>query len=308
MDLSKYEKKIYSQNGEDGIIQQIFNTIGTINKYYVEFGVEDGTECNTKNLRENKWLGLMMDGGNENKDIGLYKHYITYDNIIELFKHYNVPNKFDLLSIDIDYNNFYVLYKILKSKKYKPRLIITECSAWWEGEEIVIYDQYYTWDCNKSNYVGGSPIAYKRLFEKYGYTIIYNDKSSVNLFAVQNKYAHMFIQYKTHIHPTQKTNIIAFIKDIYKRDTITSEEILSKKIKITRLTKINNLIELYLQTLQTKILILLKFIKNKDWKNADEIRENIVLEVLDNIHMKHKYKKIIRTQTINKLICRCANV
>ncbi len=142
MDLSKYEKKIYSQNGEDGIIQQIFNTIGTTNKYYVEFGVEDGSECNTKNLRENKWLGLMMDGGNENKDIGLYKHYITYNNIIDLFRHHNVPNRFDLLSVDIDYNNFYVLYKILKSKKYKPRVIITECSAWWGGGgDIEIYDQ-----------------------------------------------------------------------------------------------------------------------------------------------------------------------
>jgi hypothetical protein len=43
MDLAESEKKVYSQNGEDGIIEKIFETIGTTNKTYVEFGVEDRT-------------------------------------------------------------------------------------------------------------------------------------------------------------------------------------------------------------------------------------------------------------------------
>ena len=60
-DLSQYEKKIYSQNGEDGVIEKIFEIIGTKNKHYVEFGVEDDTErntrtiCKTLNVSLGKW-------------------------------------------------------------------------------------------------------------------------------------------------------------------------------------------------------------------------------------------------------------
>ena len=43
--------RVYSQNDEDGVIQEIFNHIGTTNKVYVEFGASDGKECNTRFLR-----------------------------------------------------------------------------------------------------------------------------------------------------------------------------------------------------------------------------------------------------------------
>ncbi len=46
--LNLWERKYFSQNGEDGIIDEIINRIGTTTSYYVEFGVENGTECNTR--------------------------------------------------------------------------------------------------------------------------------------------------------------------------------------------------------------------------------------------------------------------
>ena len=62
--INLHEKKIYSQNGEDGIIEFIFSKLGTTNKFSVEFGVGDGFECNTIHLLENRgWKGLMMDYG-----------------------------------------------------------------------------------------------------------------------------------------------------------------------------------------------------------------------------------------------------
>jgi len=67
-DINLHEKKIYSQNGEDGILEFIFSKIGTTNKFSVEFGVGDGFECNTVYLLEKKgWNGLMMDIGTNSK-------------------------------------------------------------------------------------------------------------------------------------------------------------------------------------------------------------------------------------------------
>src|SRR5262249_30996920 len=81
IELSGYEKKEFSQNGEDGVIEAIFSFIGTIDNYFVEFGVEDGAECNTRYLREKYgWHGLMMDGFHENRAINLRKEFITAEN------------------------------------------------------------------------------------------------------------------------------------------------------------------------------------------------------------------------------------
>ena len=86
-------KKIYSQNGEDGILDFIFSKIGTTNKFSVEFGVGNGFECNTVYLLEKKgWSGLMMDYGADqdiqwkgilkkawsNKNIGFSKNIKKY--------------------------------------------------------------------------------------------------------------------------------------------------------------------------------------------------------------------------------------
>jgi len=54
LNLMNYGKKRYSQNSEDGIIEEIFRRVGTTNRFFVEFGVEDGTENNTRFLLEKR--------------------------------------------------------------------------------------------------------------------------------------------------------------------------------------------------------------------------------------------------------------
>ena len=91
INLKNFERKIYSQNGEDGITMKLIELIydDCFQKFYVEFGVENGNECNTKILRENyNWIGLQMDGNNENISINLRKEFITKENIIDLFTKY----------------------------------------------------------------------------------------------------------------------------------------------------------------------------------------------------------------------------
>src|SRR5262249_10850195 len=56
--LATSERKITSQNGEDGVIEALFGVIGVTNRYFVEFGVQDATECNSANLLWKGWTGL----------------------------------------------------------------------------------------------------------------------------------------------------------------------------------------------------------------------------------------------------------
>jgi hypothetical protein len=153
--LSKYERKIFSQNGEDGITIEIINRLNIKNGFYVEFGTQNAVECNTRILREQyNWNGLLMDGFHENADINLKKEFITRENIVNLFDKYNVPKRFNLLSIDIDFNDFYVLHKILQ--KYEIDIIILEYNAYFFPDEdaIIIYEQKGFWD--GTNYFGAS--------------------------------------------------------------------------------------------------------------------------------------------------------
>src|SRR5919204_6377034 len=59
--LLRYGFKLYSQNDEDGIIQEIFRRIGSTDRTFVEFGVETGVECNTAKLLVEGWRGLWIE-------------------------------------------------------------------------------------------------------------------------------------------------------------------------------------------------------------------------------------------------------
>lgn len=150
INLEEYEKKIYSQNSEDGVLMKLVDIIYDSDdncKYYVEFGVESGVECNTRILREKyNWNGLLMDGSNENIEINLKKHFITKDNIVNLFQKYNVPNHVNLLSIDLDFNDFYCLKELLNF--YRFDIIICEYNAShsYTEDKIVIYGEHNMWD------------------------------------------------------------------------------------------------------------------------------------------------------------------
>ena len=79
-------------------------------------------------LREKGWNtkdSLLMDGGNENLDINLRKVIFWPDNIISLFQRFNVRERFDLLSVDTDSYDWFMLEKILENN-YRPRVIIIE--------------------------------------------------------------------------------------------------------------------------------------------------------------------------------------
>jgi len=183
--INLFEQKIYSQNGEDGIIKIIFYKIVTTNKFCVEFGVGDGHGCNTRYLIEKEgWGYLHMDSGDYTKPYThIKKEFITAENINSLFRKYNVPKEFDLLSIDIDYNTYWVWRAI---KGYRPRVVVIEYNASISPTEskTVKYDPDRMWD--GTNYFGASLLTLAKLGKSKGYTLIGCDSVGINAFFVRN--------------------------------------------------------------------------------------------------------------------------
>lgn len=182
-DIKRFERRVYSQNGEDGIIQIIFDKIGVTNKYFVEFGVQDASECNCRYLRDKKgWEGLWMDAGDYQHPY-IKKEFINAENVNELFEKYNVPKEFDLLSIDIDFNDYWV-WKAIQG--YSPRVLIMEYNSSYPPTfaGTVKYDAQRYWD--GTNYFGASLLALVKISSEKGYTLIGCDSMGVNAFFVRN--------------------------------------------------------------------------------------------------------------------------
>jgi hypothetical protein len=182
-DLSLFEMRAHSQNGEDGILRIIFHKIGVTNKYCVEFGVGDGTECNTRRLvRKEGWSHLHMDC-RERPPRGVHREMITAENIQRLFVKYGVPKQFDLLSIDIDSNDYWVWKAI---EDYSPRVVVIEYNASIPPGEskTVPYNPGAAWD--HTDFYGASLRAFWKLGRSKGYTLVGCDSRGINAFFVRD--------------------------------------------------------------------------------------------------------------------------
>mmetsp|Transcript_38513 Transcript_38513/g.67959 ORF Transcript_38513/g.67959 Transcript_38513/m.67959 type:complete len:434 (+) Transcript_38513:26-1327(+) len=125
-DLGSFWASGYSQVGQDGVLWALFNVLGAGGKYYVEFGVQAGCERNTRWLAERcGWSGLLLDGGFQNSSIGLHQAFISAANIVALLQKYQVPKNIDLLSIDIDGQDWHV-WHALGEAGYRPRVLVIE--------------------------------------------------------------------------------------------------------------------------------------------------------------------------------------
>ena len=179
-----HERKVFSQNKEDGILKYIFQNIQMTNRYYVGFGTESGKERNTRYLQSRGWTGLLMDGGNENQAINLHKEFITPNNIVSLFKKYNVPIKFDLLSIDIDSTDLWIWKEI--GKVYHPRVVVTEFNSNCDLYEYWTFpnDSKQTWKGDR--HFGACLSSLYLLSRQLNYTLVYVDSNYINAFFIRS--------------------------------------------------------------------------------------------------------------------------
>ena len=203
--INKFGIKIYSQNDEDGIILYIFKHIGIKTKKFVEIGIENGTECNTTNLLKNfNWKGIQIEGSkklyNDAKiqlkkilkkkvnNLKLLNIFVTKKNINQILKR-NYGKEIDLLSIDVDGNDFWI-WKAINC--VKPRLVIIEYNSFF-GSNIsatIKYNSKFSWDHrNNKSYYGASLKALEKLGKQKKYILVGVDKNGVNAFFVRNDLA-----------------------------------------------------------------------------------------------------------------------
>jgi len=205
--IEEAEFKVFSQFGEDGIIAYLIDKLEIKNKVFIEFGVEDYSESNTRFLMINKnWTGVIIDGNKKNieyikKTYYFWKYkltainkFITANNINDLLVS-NLPNKnkhVGLLSIDIDGNDFWVLKAI--SDITADVLILEYNSLFGFKHTITVpyQDNFYRYDhSDTGSYFGASLLALIDLADQKGYKFVGTGSSGVNAFFVnkihQNK-------------------------------------------------------------------------------------------------------------------------
>ena len=196
--LNRHEHQVFSQNGEDGILAEIFRRIGAASSVFVEIGVGWWLENNTSFLLWHGWTGFWVEGdrgaveelersAREPLEAGRLKllcGHVTKENVSGLLGGLGVPEEFDLLSLDIDRNTYWVWSALAA---YKPRVVVIEYNATlppdmdWKVE----YRAELGW--NDTHYFGASLKALERLGDKLGYALVGCDLSGTNAFFVRKE-------------------------------------------------------------------------------------------------------------------------
>jgi len=168
-----------------GLVAQV----PSLNKYYVEFGVQNGIERNTRFLQETAaWTGLLLDGSYEDPSINLHKEFITPSNIASLFEKYKVPQNLGLLSVDVDSYDFWITQTLLEAG-YSPDIIVTEVNSQVSVGLFTVPPPNVTglpWLLPGERNFGASPEAFAALGEKFGYKMVYCESRGVNCFMMKS--------------------------------------------------------------------------------------------------------------------------
>lgn len=194
--------KVFSQWDEDGIIQYLVNKVPIENKTFIEFGVENYEESNTRFLLlKDHWQGLVLDGSESDiryiqtdrihwqYDIQARHAWITRENINSLIEEAGFSGDLGLLSIDIDGNDYWIWEAI---EAVMPRIVVVEYSSIFGLEPISIP---YKPDFDRTTahystlYYGCSLSALNHLAKRKGYILLGSNVWGHNAFFVRKDIA-----------------------------------------------------------------------------------------------------------------------
>jgi len=195
--IGLHEKQVYSQNGEDGIIEYLLRQIGTESRQFVEIGCGcDVTNC-TSNLSINKkWVGLLMNDKELTKKtekvvrklkvVKFVKVQVSPKNVNKLLRQHLKDCRVDVLSIDVDGLDFWIWDAI---SVIQPRLVIIEYNASFGLRPITVpcINPFSLRQIHESGfYHGASVVALTKLGRRKGYSLVGCDSTGVNAFFVRS--------------------------------------------------------------------------------------------------------------------------
>lgn len=192
--LSRHQAKVYSQNGEDGMIAEIFRRVGMRDKIFAEFGIGKGVQNNTRLLLESGWRGVWFEGSDKNVAaartnfsryieqgrLKVVEASITRENINELWSAAGLPEAVDFASVDIDYNTGHVW----EALQPRARVACIEYNASIPAalDAAVPYDPQGKWD--GTNWFGHGLKALERIGRAKDMALVGCDLAGVNAFFV----------------------------------------------------------------------------------------------------------------------------
>lgn len=202
--FSEVEFKAFSQWGEDGIIQYLIHRIPIADRSFIEFGVEDYTESNTRFLLMNDhWRGLVIDGSEHNvryikndriywrHNLSAQRHFITRDNINRILMTSGFVDDVGLLSIDIDGNDYWVWDAI---DIITPRIVVCEYNGTFGSKYAVTVPYDETFERSEAHfsclYYGASLPALCILAKQKGYDFVGSNSAGSNAFFVRSDLHH----------------------------------------------------------------------------------------------------------------------
>jgi FkbM family methyltransferase len=194
-DLRGFERRASSQNGEDGILEEILRRVGPVPPFFVEFGVESGVECNCARLVvEEGWAGLFLEA-DESMFAALRERYrgrtgvqtvcscVSSANIEDLLRGANVPEEFGVLSIDIDGNDYWV-WKAIRG--WRPCVVVMEYNGAYPPPRKWVMKENPEHRWRGDTYYGASLASLAALGGEKGYTLVGTDSRGVNAFFVRD--------------------------------------------------------------------------------------------------------------------------
>jgi hypothetical protein len=198
-ELERSEFQVFSQFGEDGIIQFLVQRVPIENRVFVEFGVEDYHEANTRFLLvHDAWRGLIIDSGDDHRrflegsglawrnTIDAVTSFVDRDNIDGLIRRAGIDGDIGLLSIDIDGNDLWVLEAI---NSVSPRIIVAEYNSLF-GPTLAVsvpYDPGFVRSEKHYShlYFGASLAAITAVADRRGYALVGGNRAGNNAFFVR---------------------------------------------------------------------------------------------------------------------------
>lgn len=198
--LHDYEFKIFSQFGDDGIIQWLIHALQINRKTFIEFGVADYFESNTRFLlMNNNWSGLVLDGSPVNvqrirANHQMWRHelhvkaaFVTRDNVNQLVSDHPFGREIGLLHIDVDGNDYW-LWQAIDS--VSPAIAIIEYNSVFGCDRAITVPYRADFQrrlAHHSNlYYGASLPALHDLATSKGYTLVGCNSAGNNAYFIRN--------------------------------------------------------------------------------------------------------------------------